>query len=103
MDTEVMESRLTRAVSFLDSADLGTSVQDVVKELRSCETELVASRFARATAADGRYVRVKVPGVDAALIHVTRALSFMQDPGDLGQARESVQHAREEVAHIAAV
>jgi hypothetical protein len=103
MDTEVMESRLTMAASRLDSHATGTSVDDVVIELRSCESELVAHRFARSTARDGRSIRVKIPGVDAALIHVTRALSFMGDDSHLKQARESVENAREEVANLAAV
>ncbi len=98
-----MESRLTKAASRLNSHALGTSVDDVVTELRSCESELVAHRFAHSTARDGRSIRVKVPGVDAALIHVTRALSFMGDDAHLKQARESVEHAREEVANISVV
>ncbi len=96
-----MESRLTQAASRLDSHAVGMSFDDVVSDLRSCENELVAHRFAHSTARDGRSIRVKVPGVDAALIHVTRALSFMGDDAHLKQARESVQHARDEVANIA--
>jgi hypothetical protein len=101
MEIEVMESHLTRVASFFESQAEGTSVQEAINELRSCESELVARRFARAIAADGRAIRVRVPAVDAALIHVCRAMSLMGD-SHLAQARESVEHAREEVAHIAA-
>jgi hypothetical protein len=103
MDTEVMASHLTKVAFFFESQTEGTHVQEVMNELRSCERELVARRFARSTAADGRAIRVRVPAVDAALIHVTRAMSLMGDTSHLQQARESVEHAREEVAHIAAV
>ena len=133
MDTEVMESRLTKVCSFFTTHVEGTNVQDVVNELRSCERELVAHRFARAKASDGRPIRVRVPAVDAALIHVSRALSRVRDGSQVEQARasakaaaggaqqktdsaelaaggesvlrelrESVEHAREEVAHIPA-
>ena len=95
-----MEARLTRVASFLDDHGAGTSIEDVVKELRFCEGELVSRRFRRATAADGSPIRVKVMGADAALIHVTRALSLMQDESHLDQARASVEQAREEIAHM---
>lgn len=98
-----MESHLTKVASFFESHTEGTSVQDVMNELRSCERELVARRFARSTAADGRAIRVRVPAVDAALIHVCRAMSLMGDENHKAQARESVEHARQEVAHIGAV
>ena len=97
-----MESHLTRVASFFESQAEGTKLQDVMDELRSCERELVARRFARATAADGRPIRVRVPAVDAALIHVCRAMSLMGDSSRLSQVRESIEHAREEVAHIPA-
>jgi len=102
MDTEVMESRLTKVCSFFTTDVEGTNVQDVVNELRSCERELVAHRFARATASDGRPIRVRIPAVDAALIHVSRALSLVRDGSQVEQARASVEQAREEVAHIPA-
>jgi hypothetical protein len=101
METEVMECRLTKVVCFFDSPTDGAGLQEVVNELRSCESELVSRRFARSTASDGRAIRVRVPAVDAALIHVSRALSLMGDGSHLEQAKESVEHAREEVAHIA--
>lgn len=97
-----MESHLTKVASFFESQAVGTDVQEAMNELRSCERELVARRFARSTTSDGRAIRVRVPAVDAALIHVCRAMSLMGED-HLAQARESVEHAREEVAHIAAV
>src|SRR3974377_2323739 len=100
MDIEVIESRLTKVCSFFTAHADGTSVQDVVYELRSCESELVAHRFARAKAVDGRPIRVLVPAVDAALIYVSRALTLVQDGSQVEELRESVEHAREEIAHI---
>jgi hypothetical protein len=101
MDTElVVGARLTRVASFLDADGAGTSIEDVVKDLRFCEGELVSRRFRRATAADGSPIRVRVIGADAALIHVTRALSLVQDQTHLDQAKASVEQAREEVAHM---
>jgi hypothetical protein len=102
METEVMEYRLTKVVSFFNSPTDGAGLQEVVNELRSCERELVSRRFARSTASDGRSIRVRVPAVDAALIHVSRALSLIGDDSHLEQAKESVEQAREEVAHISA-
>lgn len=95
-----MESHLTKAVSYLESGDEMAGVQKAVQELRSCETELVARRFARARAADGRVMRVRVPAVDAALIYVSRALSLVGEDEQLQLMRENVEHAREEVSHI---
>jgi hypothetical protein len=103
MDTELLEARLTKAASFLDSHALGSDFGDVVKELRRCESDLVANRFVRAEAADGRTIRKKVPEVDAALIYVSRALSLVGDEAHVAEARESVENAREEVAHLSAV
>ena len=100
MDTQLVEARLTRVASFLDDHGAGTSIEDVVKDLRFCEGELVSRRFRRATAADGSPIRVRVIGADAALIHVTRAISQVQDQSHLDQARASVEQAREEVAHL---
>lgn len=96
-----MESRLNRVSSFLSHAE-ATTVQDVVNDLRSCERELVAHRFARTRAADGRPIRVRVPAIDAALIHVSRALSLVRDGSQIEQARESIEQAREEITHIPA-
>ena len=96
-----MECRLTKVVTFFNSPTHGAGWQEVMKELRSCESELVSRRFARSTASDGRSIRVRVPAADAALIHVSRALSLMGDDSHLEQAKESVEHAREEVAHLA--
>lgn len=103
MDTELLEARLTKAASFLDSDALGSNFEDVVNELRRCEIDLVANRFVRAKAADGRPIRKKVPEVDAALIYVSRALSLVGDESQIAEARESVEHARDEVAHLSAV
>ena len=91
-----------RVCSLFTTDTEGTRVQDVLSELCSCERELVAHRFARSTAADGRPIWVRVPGVDAALIHLSRALSLVRDGSDVELARESVEQAREEVAHIPA-
>jgi hypothetical protein len=102
MDTDVIESRLTRVCSFFTTHADGTSIQDVVNELRTCERELVAHRFARSRAADGRPIRVRVAAVDAALIHVSRALTLVGDGAQAEEARVSVEHAREEIAHIPA-
>ena len=98
----VVGTRLTRVASFLDAHGTGTSIEDVVKELRFCEGELVTRRFRRATAPDGSPIRVRVIGADAALIHVTRAISLMHDQTHLEQAKASVEQAREEVAHMRA-
>ncbi len=104
METEFkVGARLTRVASFLDAHGAGTSVEDVVKDLRFCEGELVSRRFRRATAADGSPIRVRVMGADAALIHVTRALTLVQeDQSHLDQAKASVEQAIEEVAHMGA-
>ena len=103
MDTELLEARLTKAASFLDSDALGANFEDVVKELRRCESDLVANRFVRAEAPDGRPIRKKVPEMDAALMYVSRALSLVGDESHLEEARESLEHARDEVAHLSAV
>jgi hypothetical protein len=104
METELMESRLTRVASFLESHQEPASVQQAVAELRSFENELVARRFVRGISADGRTVRMKAPGVEAALIHVSRALALIGNTEPhLEQAIASLENARTAVAHIAAV
>jgi hypothetical protein len=95
-----MECRLEKVVSFLGSPTDGPGIQEAMKELRSCERELVSRRFARATAMDGSPIRVRVPAVDAALIYVSRAISLIGDEGHFEEAKENVEQAREEVAHI---
>ncbi len=97
-----MESRLNTVSSFFMTHADRTNVQDVVNLLRSCERELVAHRFARTKAPDGRPIRVRVPAIDAALIHVSRAISLVRDGCHVEQARESIEQAREEITHIPA-
>ncbi|MBS1874040.1 MAG: hypothetical protein JSU00_12565 [Acidobacteria bacterium] len=101
METELVEATLTRVASVLECHLAGTSFDDAVTGLRRCESELVTRRFKRTTAADGRSIRVRVPAADAALIHVSRALSLIGDESHLDEAREVVAQAREEVAHMA--
>jgi hypothetical protein len=101
MEIAVMESHLIRAVSCLESDQAGSKLSEVLAELRCCEQALVAKRFVRSNRADGSSVRVRVPAVDAALIHVSRALSLVgADRMQLDLALESIEHARTEVAHI---
>jgi hypothetical protein len=97
METESLDSHLSKAVSCLDSANF----QEVVADLRYCEQALVAKRFARATGPGGAAVRVRVPAVDAALIHVTRALTLIgPDQVRLEEVKQSIESARSEVAHL---
>jgi hypothetical protein len=97
METESLDSHLSKAVSCLDSANY----QELVADLRFCEQALVAKRFARATGPGGAAVRVRVPAADAALIHVTRALTLIgPDQVRLEELKQSIESARTEVAHL---
>jgi hypothetical protein len=101
MDKDVVDSHLTRAVACLDSGSLETKLREVVEELRFCESALVANRFVRSKGANGVVIRVRVAAVDAALIHVSRALSLMGSSApNLKEARDCIESARMEVAHI---
>lgn len=97
METESLESHLSKAASCLESANF----TEMIADLRYCERALVAKRFARATGPGGAAVRVRVPAADAALIHVTRALT-LSGPGQvqLDEVKQSIASARSEVAHL---
>jgi hypothetical protein len=98
METESLDSHLSRAASCLDSANF----QAVIADLRFCEQALVAKRFARATGPGGAAVRVRVPAADAALIHVTRAITLINpEHTQLEEIKQSIESARSEVAHLA--
>jgi hypothetical protein len=100
MDTEQLDYRLTRAASHLAQQ----SVKEVVQDLHTCEQQLVAHRFARRVDTAGNSTRVRVLEVEAALIHVSRALSLIEsDTPDTELAMESINHARVELSHASAV
>jgi hypothetical protein len=100
MDTTSLESHLNRAASCLEES----SVQSVLQELHSCEQQLVASRFIRRADASGALRRVRVPEVEAALIHVSRALSLIEtNPQRSEEVLDSINHARMELAHAAVI
>ena len=100
MDTTSLESHLSRAASCLEES----SVQSLLQELHSCEQQLVASRFIRRTDPTGAFRRVRVPEVEAALIHVSRALSLIEsNPQNPDEARDSINNARMELSHAVAV
>ena len=100
MDTEQLDYRLTRAASHLAQQ----SVEGVVQDLHTCEQQLVAHRFARRRDTAGNLTRVRVLEVEAALIHVSRALSLIaSETPDTELAMESINYARVELSHANAV
>jgi hypothetical protein len=100
MEIASLDSHLSRAASRLGER----SVQDVVQELHTCEQQLVARRFIRKTDTTGALRRVRVPEVEAALIHVSRALSLISsNPPHPEEALDSINCARLELSHTTSV
>lgn len=95
METETVETLLTRIVSCLDE-----NRSEALSLLQSCEQELVTNRFAKAVARDGRAIRVRVPAVDAALIDVSRALSLLRSSAGVDEIRQTVEHAMFELSPV---
>ncbi len=100
MDLDVVDVHLSKAASLLGEVETKEMpARESIDELQFCEKQLVAGRFTRRTNAGGYVVTVKVPGVDAALIHITRAISLIGE-GSPAKARATIKEAREEVSHI---
>lgn len=66
-----------------------------------CEQELVAKRFVRQRDQFGSVRVLRVPGIESALIHVSQALTDLQDRS-VDHARVNINDAIEDLATVSA-
>ena len=102
MDTSLLETSLSAAVSRLqETAGDDIPTRELVQQLHICEKELVAKRFVRRRDQFGSVRVLRVPGIESALIHVSQALTDLEERS-VDDARVNIEGALEDLAGVTA-
>ena len=100
MDTSLLETSLSAAASRLEGTAGGEiPTREIIENLHVCEQELVAKRFVRQRDQFGGVRVLRVPGIEAALIHVSQALTDLK-VRSVENARSNIEGAIEDLAAV---